>query len=160
MTPDEYVQRLTESLRRKMKLLNELFSFTQNQTDAINREDVESLNNLIKDKQKRLDEIDKIDEEFNVYFLRLKQTLKVSNLDEIKDQDIKGIKELQGIIGNVMAKIKEISIQEKQNNIKAQNLLNSIGNEIKKMNLGKKADSGYNPPPIAQPPAYFIDKKK
>lgn len=160
MTPEEYIQRLTENSEKKLKLLKELLLLTQNQTNAIQNENVENLNKLIDAKQSRLDEIDKIDEEFNVYFLRLKQFLKIKTLDEIKDQSIKGVKELQMVVSNVINIIKEISDLDGQNQTKANDVLKNWKNEIQLMNLGKKTDRAYNPPPVGQPPSYFIDKKK
>lgn len=160
MTVDEYVQRLTEASNKKNILVQDILSLTKRQTEVITEDSIPMLNSFIDEKQVKIDAINKLDEEFSVYFQRLKQTLKISSLDELKDHNIKGIKELQLTIGHIMSLIKEIGILEKQNSLKANQVLNHLGNEIKKINQGKKAATGYYPTQGGGTPSYFMDKKK
>lgn len=160
MTPQEYIQRLTETSTKKYKLLQDMLSITKAQAETIKDEGVEELERLIAVKQMKIDEIDKLDEQFNVYFLRLKKELNVKSLDEMKATGISGIKELQDITGEVMTLIKEISDIEKQNSANARNLLDKFSSEIKKINQSKAVNKAYSAPPPIQSPSYFIDKKK
>lgn len=160
MMLEEYVNRLLEAANKKYSLLKDILFISQSQSQSMTEDGVEDLEKLVVEKQSRIDEINKVDEEFDVYFRRLKQVLGVKNLDELQKPDIKGIKELQDSIGRIMALIHEISEIEKQNSQQAKKLLDSLGNEIKKINQGKKVTSVYNPGPMMQPPSYFIDKKK
>ena len=107
-----------------------------------------------------IEEINKADEDFNVYFTRLKQKLGVSNLDEINDPKIKGVKELQEIIARIMKLVGEISELENQNIIKAKNLLNDFGSKIKSINEGKKVNNAYNNSSAMVSTSYYFDKKK
>lgn len=157
---DEYIERLIETSKKKYKLVQDILVITKSQTPVITEDSIPTLNSIINEKQTKIDAIDKLDEEFNFYFQRLKQTFKISSMDELKGRDIKGVKELQETIGNIMSVIKEISNIEKNNNMEAKRVIEDLGNEIKKVNQGKKLIIGYNPAPIVRPPSYFIDKKK
>ncbi|RCX14786.1 FlgN protein [Anaerobacterium chartisolvens] len=160
MTPEKYVDRLLELSSQKYKLLEEILLLTRQQAATIREDELKRLEDFIASKQEKIDSIDKIDEEFNVYFQRLKHQLKIKSLDQLKDHEIGGIRDLQAIVGKVMSIIAEISKLEKANGAQAQKLLSSLGDEIKKINQGKKMNSAYNPNPVFQPPSYFIDKKK
>jgi hypothetical protein len=160
MTPETYIERLWDGSGKKLLLLQDLYKLTVRQSDMINQDKLENLDEIIGDKQKCIDQIDKLDEEFNVYFLRLKQQLNIKNLDELHNPDIKGVKELKLTIGTIIELIKEISTLEQQNNLKAKSLLDELGKEIKKINQGKKVTNAYNPGSNLRPPSYYIDKKE
>lgn len=159
-TPERYIERLTEISNKKYKSLQDMFLLTMAQSEAINEDGLEGLQKLLDDKQSKIEEINKADEDFNVYYTRLKQTMGINSLAEINTPGIKGVKELQQLIGQIMDLLKEISEIEKQNSDKAKNLLNGLGSKIKEISQGKKVSSAYNSSPAAIPPSYFIDKKK
>jgi hypothetical protein len=159
-SPEKYIDRLQEVSAKKLALLQDMLLLTMAQAESITEDSVENLEQLIRGKQDKIDAIDKLDEEFSVYFARLKQELGVTSLDELQTKGIKGVKELKETIGQVMELIREISGVEKQNNDKANHLLDELGGEIRKLQQGKKMNSVYNPGPSMPPPSYFIDKKK
>lgn len=159
ISPEGYVERLYEATNEKFKLLLKMLELTKQQSLTINEDDLERLTQTVTLKQEKINEINQIDEDFDVYFQGLKRELKVKSLEEIKDLNIKGIKELQESIGNIIRVVKEISEIENINNDKAKDLLNGFKNEIKKLNHGKMINSAYNPRPM-QSTANFIDKKK
>lgn len=158
-SPEKYVDRMLEVTIKKHRLLSEILIMTKEQSDNVNEEGIGALEKLVADKQAKIDDINKLDEQFNVYFQRMKIELKVKNLDEIQNLSIKGVKELKESIGGVMGLLKEISEMEKKNNEGAKKLLSGISSEIKKLNVGKKASMAYNPSKNQSTP-YFIDKKK
>lgn len=158
--PQNYLDRLKEISGKKHILLQDMYILTQAQTEAVNIEDVEKLDELIANKQLKIDEISKLDEEFGVYFRRLKQNLGVDSMEEVKGTEMEGIREFKSTINNIMKLMKEISEMENDNNMKAKKLLSSIGDEIRKINTGKKASSIYNSAPNMGSSSYFIDKKK
>lgn len=160
MTPEEYIQRLTEISAKKYKLMEDMLSITKAQSETMNEDGIEELERLVALKQVKINEIDKLDEQFSVYFLRLKQELKVKSLEEINNAGIPGIKELQRGTGNILLLIKEIKKVEAQNNINAKKLLDRFGGEVRKINQSKVVNRAYNEPPAVQAPSYFIDKKK
>jgi hypothetical protein len=160
MAPEEYIKRLTEISEKKYKFLQDIFILTGEQAKTMTEDGVEQLDGIIAAKQTLIEQIDKLDEEFNVYFLRLKQVLGIKSIDDLKSPSFHGMKDLQDSIRNVMLLIKNISEIDKQNNENAKKLLDDLGMEIKKINQGKKVNMAYKPSPVIQSPSYFIDKKK
>lgn len=160
MEPDKYVERLRELSGKKHVLLKDMLELTRAQSLTINEDGIENLQKLINDKQAIISKINMIDEEFEVYFTRLKQQLKVKNLDEVKEPGIAGIKELKQTIGQIMSTMQEIGRIEKENNDKVKKLMDAFTEEIKKLNLGKKINTAYNPGTLMKPPSYFVDQKK
>lgn len=159
MTSDMYIERLREISDKKYKLMSELLVLTREQSFTINEEGLDELDKLIAQKQTIIDEMSALDEEFDICFRELKSMLNINSLDELQGSGIKGIKELQETISKIMEVVKETIDLEKENRDKVKSLLDAFGNEIKKLNQGKRASSAYNPGPI-QSPSYFIDRKK
>lgn len=158
--PERYIERLIEISRKKHSCLQDMVLLTMAQSEAINEDGLEGLQKLIDDKQKKIEDINKIDEDFNVYFTRLKQQFKINSLSELKAPNIKGVKELQQLIKQIMDLLNEINAIEKQNSDKARKLLDNLGSQIKRINEGKRVSSAYSTDPSSRPPSYFIDKKK
>ncbi len=159
MNPEEYIGRLTEISNKKLVLLKDLLLLTQAQSGTINENQIPELQELVDKKKARIEQIDKLDEDFGVYFQRLKQTLQVKSLDELDGKKIPGVKELQDVIGSIMKLLKGITIIDSGNSEKANDLFNSLSGEMKKISQTKKLGSAYTMPASA-PPSYFIDKKK
>lgn len=158
MTPEKYVARMLEASRKKQELLLEILEFTQQQCEVISEETTDQLDALLNEKQKRIDAVNGLDEEFKVYYERLKYEMKVKSLEELHAGSIDGLRELQQCVGGMLRTMNEISALEKQNQTKANQVLEEIGREIRKLNQGKKANNLYSPVNL-QPTAYFIDKK-
>lgn len=156
---EKYLERMIEASSKKLRLLNEIQEFTKQQSQVITEETTEKLWEFINEKQKNIDMIDKLDEEFNTYFDMLKLEMNVKSLDELETNNIKGITELKKCISDIMKVIAEISQLEKENNEKVRELLNDLGREIKKLNQGKKVNQLYSST-VHQPSSYYIDKKK
>lgn len=159
ITPEGYIQRLLDASTKKVGLLLRMLELTKQQALTITEDGIDRLADAVAEKQIKINEINKIDEEFDVYFQGLKRELKITNLDEIKNLRIKGIGELQEQIRKISEIAKEIFEKEHENNDKAQGLLNDFKVEIKKLNQGKMVNSAYNVRPI-QNSSNFIDKKK
>jgi|BioPla2DNA2_1021312.scaffolds.fasta_scaffold17150_4 predicted transcriptional regulator len=160
ITSEGYIERLIDISSKKDGYLKELLHLTVAQSDVIKEEGLEELQKLINDKQRKIEEINKVDEDFNVYFTRLKQKLGISRLDEINNPGIKGVKELQEIIAQIMKNVEQISEIENQNVNRAKNLLNDFGSNIRRINEGRKVNTAYNNTSSLNTPSYYIDKKK
>jgi len=159
-SPEKYVERLLAVFDKKHALLLEMLAITRRQSQSINEDGLESLEKAIGEKQSIIDSIDKLDEEFDVYYKRLKQELRVKSLDELENPDIKGLKELKSLTGRVMELIREINRLEKENSTRAKELLENLAGEVRKLNQAKKVNTAYKPGSAMQPPSYYIDKKK
>lgn len=158
-TTEKYMERLIDILKKKHVLLRSILSLTKAQYSHINEDSVEKLQKLIDEKQHVIDDINKLDDEFDIYFSRLKTNLKINSLDELNAAGIEGAKHLKEITAEIINLIMEISEMEKENRQKSKELLDILGEEIKKINQGKKVSATYTSKPI-NIPAYFIDKKK
>jgi hypothetical protein len=156
---EEYIERLFEASQKKYENLQDILAITKVQSETISEDNIDVLQKLISDKQLKIDNIDKLDEEFNVYFQRMKAQLKIKNLDELENPSIKGLKELKEQIAAIMKLLTKISELERDNNHKAKSLLDSLGNEIKKINQMKRVNNVYKPTKN-QYQSYYIDKKK
>lgn len=154
------IERAIEASNKKYNYLKDLNLLVMAQSEAINEDGMDGIKKLIGQKQVKIDEINKIDDDFKVYFDLLKQRLGVRSLDEINASDLKGAKELKQIIGQIMEILDEIKTFEKQNNEKAKKLLDDLGSKIRQIREGKKLNNVYNPTSGIKPPAYFLDKKK
>ena len=158
-SPEKYIERLIDILKKKHVLLRAILSLTQAQSSEIKEDSIGELQKLIDEKQHVIDDINILDEEFNVYFTRLKTTLKINSLDELNAAGIESAKHLKEITAGIINLVSEISEIEKTNNDKSKELLGKLGGEIKKINQGKKVNTTYASKP-GSTPAYFIDKKK
>ena len=159
MILDDYMQRLIRILSEKINLLKQILDLTNTQSLAIEDEDIGKLESLVAEKQKKIDEVDRLDKEFDVFFLRLKSVLNIKSMDELKAGEVPGAFKLLKAVEEVVAIVEKISEMEARNNKKAKNLLYRLGEEIKKINQRKKANQAYAPG-HAKPQAHFIDKKK
>lgn len=157
--PEKYVRKLIEVSNRKYKLLLGMLNMTEKMAKALEEENLDDLDNFINEKQKIISEIDKSDKEFEVYFKRLKFELGVEKLEDLKNPQVDGIKELKEIVSKIMNLITKISELDKKNTERAEKSLNDLGNEIKKLNQGKKMFFAYNLI-SANPSSIFFDKKK
>lgn len=160
MQPEEYFTRLTEITLKKYYLLEEILCMTKAQSETIKEDGIDKLGALIAGKQEKIDRIDKLDDQFDVYFKRLKQELGINNLAEVDGKNLTGAKGLQDITGKVLGLIKEIDVVEKSNNQKTVNLLNLFKSEIKALNQAKKVNNAYHPVAATETPSYFINKKR
>ncbi|MCX7748490.1 MAG: flagellar protein FlgN [Clostridia bacterium] len=158
-TPQKYIDRLREISGKKRLLLKDMVEITKKQSTAVHEDGIEELEKLVNQKQEIINSINETDDQFNVYFQRLKSELKVKSLDEIKKPGLNGVKELQEIIDSIMKMINEISTMEKQNSTKVKSLLDEFSEKIKKVSEGKKINSAYKPV-VKQTASYFIDQKK
>ncbi|WP_265445767.1 flagellar protein FlgN [Acetivibrio straminisolvens] len=159
-TPEGYIQRLVEISQQKIDCLKSILSLTTAQAEAINEEGMDGLSKLIDEKQIKIDEINSLDEKFNECFTALKQKLGINSLDEAGRLGIKGAKELQELVSEIMVFLREISEIEKKNKEKANGLLNELGAKIREIREGRRVSSAYSPSASLSPPSYFIDKKK
>jgi hypothetical protein len=159
MSADTYFERLNEILEKKKVLLQDMFSLTEAQTPAITSDSLDVLQRLIEEKQQKIDAIDKLDEEFGVYFERLKTTLKVKKLEDIDASVFPAAGRLKEVTAEILGLVGRISGIEKHNSENSKKLLDTIGSKIKQLNQGKKINNAYRATPQSTA-SYFLDKKK
>ncbi|GEM_PF-290539 len=158
-SPEAYIERLLEITNGKYAYLKEMLKLTTEQADVLDGDHMERLEEILDSKQKIIEKVDRLDDEFEVYFHRLKTESGIKSLEELNVSDIKGLKELKASVSNVMGILKEMSELDKSNNSRAKKALEDIRSEIKNISVAKKVNTAYGSTPV-QTESYFIDKKK
>jgi Asp-tRNA(Asn)/Glu-tRNA(Gln) amidotransferase C subunit len=158
-SPEKYVRKLTEVSQIKYALLSQIFDLTQLQTDALSKEDLDELGQIIEKKQKIIVQIAPYDTDFEVYFKRLKYELQVESLDELKNLKIAGIRELKTVIDSIVKLMGQINEIDSKNQIMAKDQRDKLSLEITKLRQGKTVNSAYNPKPIITNSSMFDTKK-
>jgi 5'-3' exonuclease len=151
--------RMIELLDRKKQLLGDMLELTKAQTDVIAEGTLDKLKQLVDEKQSKIDQIDKLDADFGVYFESLKAACKINKLSELDVSAYPGAKRLKQITSEVIGLVGEISGVEKVNSEKSKKLLDELGSQIRKVNQGKKINNAYARKPNT-PASLFLDQKK
>lgn len=155
-----HFDRMTELLTRKKELLAGMLELTREQTGAIDEKSLDRLQKLIEEKQKRIDEIDRLDEEFTACMDKLKIEAGVKDLGELEASRYPGARELKRLTAEVISLVEQISGIEKVNSAKSKELLEEIGAHIRRFSQAKKLSNAYNQQDVSGAPSLFLDKKK
>lgn len=155
-----HFDRMIELLDRKKQLLGDMLELTKAQTDVIAAGALDKLKLLIDEKQQKINEIDKLDADFGVYFEGLKLAFSINKLSELDVYADPRAKQLKQLTSEVIYLVGKISSVEKENSEKSKKLLDELGSQIKKVNQGKKINNAYSKPPTDTASSFFLDKKK
>ncbi|MDQ2085088.1 flagellar export chaperone FlgN [Herbivorax sp. ANBcel31] len=156
----KYLRRLTEISKEKQRKVKDILYLTKAQAELIEKEGVEGLEKLLDDKQKKIEEINKNDEDFRACYKKIKQEFKIESLDNLETSNVKEAEELQKLTGEIKGILQEIGEVEKQNSEKIKDILGGLGGKIKKINQGRKANNVYSQGSDKRASSYFIDQKK
>lgn len=155
----EYVTALRESLEKKLKVLEEIYRLCQLQADVLATEpmDYERFDCLVDDKDVCIEQLEKLDEGFELVYQRVEAELK-SNKADYSDQ----IKKMQELISLITEKSTSIEALEKRNK---QAMSDTFNKERKDLSEGKRsvnvAMNYYkNMAGLHVPDSKFLDKKK
>lgn len=160
MTPEQYIQKLTDLSLKKSDSMKKILILTKKQSEVITEDSIEELQNLIDIKQKLIDDINELDDAFEVYFSRLKSILGIESMEEVRISDYGEVVQLQQAIKTIFETIKEIQNVENENNMKARDVLESLGGQIRQIKQGKIANNGYNIGGKLPQQSYYFDTKK
>lgn len=160
MTPEQYIQKLTELSLKKLDNMKEILNLTKEQSEVITEDSINELQNIIDLKQKLIEEINELDDAFEVYFSRLKSVLGVERIEEISISKYQGTERLQQTVKLIFDTTKEIQAAENENSTKAKKVLDSLGGQIRQVKQGKIANNGYNIGGKLPQQSYYFDTKK
>jgi hypothetical protein len=160
MTPEQYIQKLTEITSNKLDSLKKILALTVQQSQVITENSADKLQEIIDLKQKHMNLIDEMDDAFEVYYSRLKSVMGVKSLEEISITQLQGAGGLKEMVSIVYETIKKIQIIEDQNNKDAKIVLSNIAKEIRQVKQGKMANNGYNIGGKLPQQSFFFDTKK
>ncbi len=160
MTPEQYIQKLTELSLKKSDNMSKILDLTKKQSEVITEDCINELQNLIDIKQKLIVEINELDDAFEVYYSRLKSVLGIESMEEVSISRYHDAERLQKTISTIFATIKEIQVAENENNISARGVLDNLGGQIRQVKQGKMANNGYNIGGKLPQQSYYFDTKK
>ena len=130
MASEEYIKSMVEVLKEKYKLLMDILQLTGSQTNAINNEEFETLENLYMINRLGLIVLNHWINGL-IQFFELKTELNIESMEQLNNKNIQGIKALKEATSKVIEIIAEISVIEKQNNEIMLKLMEKSKKEIK-----------------------------
>lgn len=153
-----YFTLLEATLIKKNLVLDDLIKFSQKQTQIIMETNIEddSFNQIIDEKEKRINSLLQLDEGFESLYQHVQQEL-LLNPDHYKDN----ITRMKELITSITEKSINLQVIEKQNKSKLDNYLLLKRKEIKNYKMSSSAASNYykNSANHSQGQSYFLDKK-
>lgn len=159
MVPKEYVMKLKDISQRKLTLLNEILLFARSQNEVIKGKRFEEMELLIKEKQQRIDAVDKLDEQFAEYSSRLKEMLSVKSLEELPRFGFPGTKELKEVIENIFQKLNDIKVTDDENISLVKEEMTDIRKRLNSTSNNKRIQGAYNSSVNSITSHYFDEKK-
>lgn len=159
MEPKEYVMKLKDISQRKLTLLNEILLFARSQNEVIKGKRFEEMDLLIKEKQQRIDAVDKLDEQFAEYSSRLKEMLSVKSLEELPRFGFPGTKELKEVIENIFQKLNDIKVTDDENISLVKEEMTDIRKRLNSTSNNKRIQGAYNSSVNSITSHYFDEKK-
>lgn len=155
----EYVQRLKDISIKKLSLIDEILLFVRSQNEVIKGQRLEEMDLLLTEKQKRMDAVDKLDEQFAVYSSRLKDILSISSFEDLPGFNLPGTQELKIVIENIHQKLKAIKQIDDGNISFVKAEMEDIKEKISNTNTHKRVQGAYYSTQNSAT-SYFFDKKK
>lgn len=159
MKAEEYIQRLTDISSKKMALLDEILLFTKSQNEVIKGQRFDEMDQLLKERQKRMDAVDKLDEQFVVYSTRLKEVLSLNSFEELPKHNLPGTAELKRVVDSISQSIKKTKEIDDENTALIKDEMKVTQGQIKNANNHKRVTGAYYPNQNSGQ-SYFFDKKK
>ena len=153
------VQNLNHIMQQKLALFGVIYDITLMQQQDIENNQADNIEELVQKKQQVIDNIDKLDTDFLEGYKRLKDELQLDSLDKVdinKHPELKDIKDNVQKITHMARKIMEL---ENSNRLKLDAIFQSVKNELRQINTGKRSLKAYEAQPVHNDGIY-IDKKK
>lgn len=159
MDEKTYINILTDTIVKKISVIDELINITQYQEEVFSAIplDLEKIEESVSKKEILIENLNQLDSGFEKIFEHVQDELKQNRLT-YKDQIIK----LQHLINQVMEKSTKLEIMEKQNKNQFTISFLNKRKEIGEHKLSNKVASNYykNMANQHQGQSYFLDKKK
>lgn len=151
---------MIESLEKKKLFLEDILRYTKEQTELLKAEelDLRSFNNIMKNKQVRIDKLLQIDQGFESLYGRIKATLTAQ-----PDIYREAIKKMQQLIKETTDLGVAVQVQEERNKVQFDVKSKNVKGEVKAFRTHKSAMSkyqnNYNKQQKADQPHFFDSKK-
>ena len=164
---EERTKFLTASLiiisKEKQQRLEAIKNLTLAQSAEANKEDtddlLENMTRLIGEKQRKIEEINLLDQNFKKLHTELESLIHIGNWQNAGKHPDSQIRALSNILEKNTITMREIQAIDIENTNKMQENLKQIQEQLKKVRQGKKAAYGYDSN-YGGVDAYFVDKKR
>lgn len=154
-----YLELMKDSLVKKEKVLSAILELTKMQESLLDGQDFddEAFDELISEKSGLIEEINKLDEGFDLIYKRIADTVK-ENPSLFKEK----IEKLQELIRVMVDRGVEIETSERRNQVKFDMKVSKSKDKIRSYNLNSSAVTKYysNMSGNTGESNYFLDKKK
>lgn len=158
-TPETYLEAMEASLERKGRILDRLYELSQRQDEVLQQEefDMVAFGKLMDEKQKELEQIQKLDAGFEQIYLRIKEALG-ENAGAYREP----VRRLQAKIRKLTEAGVELEAMELRNQQKLDRRLAASRSKIKSYKVNNRAAAHYYKSMSDQHPgeSIFLDKKK
>lgn len=156
---EQYLNILRESLEKKLSVLDEILRISQNQSDILTTEpvDFEQFDQCVDDKDICIEQLEKLDEGFELVYEKVKQ-----ELYNHREQYTAWIADTQKMIAQIMEKSVAIQAQEARNKQAVEQVMQKERRGYGKGKRSAKAAMDYyrhmNNTQVVEP--QFMDQKK
>lgn len=154
-----YINVLTDSLKEKIKILEEIEAVDEKETAILAEEitDLKAFNENMEKKAVLIEKLDRLDDGFEDTYSRVK-----SELDSNKDKYREEIKKMQELIRKISEKTVKIEAVETRNRETVQNKFRARRMELKGKRTSVKVANAYsdNMRRINKIDSFFVDRKK
>lgn len=152
------VDLIVDLIERKNEMLSDLYKLTLAQKKLIESMDMDRLNRIIRNKEKIIEKIDKIDDKFLKEYQGIKEKYNIDELTELNVEKNYLIR-LKEATKKCSDKVMEISEMDKKNSNIMSDRFDNVKTKLKEIKRGKTTTNKYyNKSP--QTGGYFIDSKK
>ena len=151
---------LVDTLAKKKQLLTDIKKYTDDQKGILSKEDFDlrAFNNIMSNKQVRIELLSKLDDGFGVTFERVRHVL--STQPDIYKESILTMKRLIKEVNDLGV---DIQVQEERNRTNFNSKTKGMKTEVKKLRTHKTAmkkyQNTYNAQKKADAPHFFDSKK-
>lgn len=155
----QVINDLNQIIEKKLEFFNEMYKITLAQQKDIEENEAGNIEVLVQQKQQVIDKIDKLDESFLAGFNKLKKEFKLESIDLIDTNKYPEMMNIKNHIKSIMGMAHKIMELENSNRIVLDSIFQSVKEELKQINTGKRSLKAYDQKPINNDGIY-IDKKK
>lgn len=150
---------MIENAKVKQDLLQKLYDLTQNQQEAIEKEEMTDLTSLYEKKEIMISAINKLDSAFVSLLAEVKQEGKVSALDALDKKKYPGLKDLKKVVSEIEEISQHIYDLETENQRCLSQKVAATKEKLKKGKNGKRAVDAYGRQHTIEG-ELFINKRK
>lgn len=155
----QLISDLNQMIEKKLELFNEMYNITVSQQKDIEENEAGNIEVLVQQKQQVIDRIDKLDESFLSGFNKLKNEFQLDSIDLIDTNKHPEMMNIKNHIKSIMGMAHKIMELENSNREKLDSIFQSVKEELKQINTGKRSLKAYEQKPVYND-GIFIDKKK